>query len=75
MRSSMSCVHTATVTFTWRVCVVCSWARRKQALEGRFSGRLPTKEDERRLGEEVSKLAPLLGGSLAIGCGEGALSA
>lgn len=35
---------------------------RKPSLEGRFSGRLPTKEDEKRLVDEVKALAPLLGG-------------
>eukprot|EP00955_Chlamydomonas_euryale_P041958 352178-Chlamydomonas_euryale.AAC.7 len=37
-------------------------ACRKPSLEGRFSGRLPTKEDEKRVVEECKLLAPLLGG-------------
>lgn len=35
---------------------------RKPHLQGRFSGRLATKEDERRLAEECKVLGPLLGG-------------
>ncbi len=31
-------------------------------MQGRFSGRLATKEDEKRLAEECKLLAPLLGG-------------
>lgn len=36
--------------------------RRRPHLQGRFSGRLTTKEDERRLAEECKLLGPLLGG-------------
>eukprot|EP00884_Botryococcus_braunii_P004152 jgi/Botrbrau1/13738/Bobra.0356s0014.1 len=36
---------------------------RKPHLLGRFSGRLETKEDEKRLQEECKQLGPLLGGS------------
>lgn len=32
-------------------------------MQGRFSGRLPTKEDEKRLAEECRLLGPMLGGS------------
>ena len=32
-------------------------------VQGRFSGRLDTKDDERRLAEECKLLGPLLGGS------------
>ncbi|GIL65969.1 hypothetical protein Vafri_19614 [Volvox africanus] len=35
---------------------------RRPHLQGRFSGRLTTKEDERRLAEECKLLGPLLGG-------------
>ena len=35
---------------------------RRPHLQGRFSGRLATKEDERRLAEECRLLGPLLGG-------------
>lgn len=35
---------------------------RKPHLQGRFSGRLATKEDEKRLVEECRLLGPLLGG-------------
>ena len=37
-------------------------ARRKPHLQGRFSGRLATKEDEKRLVDECRLLGPLLGG-------------
>ena len=36
--------------------------RRKPHLQGRFSGRLATKDDERRLAVECKMLGPLLGG-------------
>lgn len=36
---------------------------KKPHLLGRFSGRLETKEDEKRLQEECKQLGPLLGGS------------
>ena len=36
---------------------------RKPHLQGRFSGRLETKTDEKRLVEECKKLGPLLGGT------------
>ena len=36
--------------------------RRKPHLQGRFSGRLATKDDEKRLVEECRLLGPLLGG-------------
>jgi hypothetical protein len=35
---------------------------RKQHLQGRFSGRLATKDDEKRLNTECRLLGPLLGG-------------
>jgi hypothetical protein len=35
---------------------------KKPHLQGRFSGRLATKDDERRLAEECRLLGPLLGG-------------
>lgn len=35
---------------------------RKPHLQGRFSGRLVSKEDEKRLAEECKLLGPLLGG-------------
>lgn len=41
---------------------MCACVRRKPHLQGRFSGRLATKEDERRLAEECKVLGPLLGG-------------
>jgi hypothetical protein len=36
---------------------------RRPHLQGRFSGRLATKEDEKRLSEECRLLAPLMGGT------------
>lgn len=36
--------------------------RRKPHLQGRFSGRLATKDDEKRLNTECRLLGPLLGG-------------
>lgn len=36
--------------------------RRKPHLQGRFSGRLAMKEDERRLADECKLLGPLIGG-------------
>lgn len=47
------------------VCCICTHALRrakKPHLQGRFSGRLATKEDERRLTDECRLLGPLLGG-------------
>jgi hypothetical protein len=37
-------------------------AHRKPHLQGRFSGRLSTKDDEKRLADECRMLGPLLGG-------------
>jgi hypothetical protein len=42
------------------LCVLC--CRRKPHLQGRFSGRLATKDDEKRLNTECRLLGPLLGG-------------
>uniref|UniRef100_A0A7S3QV13 Uncharacterized protein n=1 Tax=Dunaliella tertiolecta TaxID=3047 RepID=A0A7S3QV13_DUNTE len=56
---------------TFQYTAVPFW--RKPSLEGRFSGRLPTKEDERRLAEECRLVAPLLGGTCA-GRGERSMS-
>ncbi len=40
----------------------CFCPCRKPHLQGRFSGRLATKEDEKRLADECRLLGPLLGG-------------
>jgi hypothetical protein len=48
------CPHTHTHTTTH--------TRRKPHLQGRFSGRLATKDDEKRLNTECRLLGPLLGG-------------
>lgn len=38
------------------------WCRKKPHLQGRFSGRLETKEDEKKLQDECKLLGPLVGG-------------
>ncbi len=50
------------LTITAETVVRVGCRRRRPHLQGRFSGRLTTKEDERRLAEECKLLGPLLGG-------------
>jgi len=44
-----------------------SRARKRPHLQGRFSGRLQEKDDEKRLVEECKLLGPLLGGNMGKG--------
>jgi hypothetical protein len=60
MTFNACCTHCSPTPVYLRACAANS--ARKPHLQGRFSGRLATKDDEKKLNQECRLLGPLLGG-------------